>query len=110
MNRNYINNNLVENCNGIDCIKVRAAVIDEITYYRDNYLVTVSYWTLNEDDTAYVNTVRLVVSPDTVITDTFGRRKCARDLKESIVIDVDYSIYMTMSIPPQVVAYRIVIN
>lgn len=110
MYKRHINTNTIENCNGVECIKIRRASIDKIMLYRDNYFVTISYRTYDDGGMSFINIVRLVVSCTTVIIDRFGRRKCPSDLQVGMLIDVNHSVFMTMSLPPQAVAYRIVIN
>jgi len=52
----------------------------------------------------------LIVSQDTIIRDQFGQNLSLRDLRESMVIDAEFSSAMTMSIPPQARAFRIIVK
>ncbi|WP_310602198.1 hypothetical protein [Anaerosporobacter sp.] len=82
------------------------AFIERISNERDTILATVVY---RENPRSREQTVRLVVSRQTKITDMNGRRLRPSDLEVGMVIDAFISTAMTRSIPPQAEAFEIIV-
>lgn len=97
------------NMSGNTMLHITGGMIEEIGRDRNNTLVTITYTDCPScrRREQREQTVRLVVSRDTVILDEKGRRVSVRDLKVGMVINASISTAMTRSIPPQSEAYRI---
>lgn len=92
-----------------EAIRVSDARIEHITRSNSrNGLVTISY-----DDRVnrrFNELVVLVVSPQTAIQSTSGRRVDLNDLRVGMRVNAIFSSRMTRSIPPQAAAFLIVVN
>ncbi|HHT97385.1 MAG TPA: hypothetical protein GXZ90_05780 [Clostridiales bacterium] len=102
-------NNYIEPHDKKDYISIKGATIDDKMFYNGSCFILISYWTFH-DNMCINNTIRLVVNNDTIIHDEYGRRNSFCDLKINMIVDVDISVFMTMSIPPQAIAYRVIIQ
>ncbi len=91
-------------------ISVQDALIEEISIYNRTCYVTISYGVLGDFSMIHMQLVTLVVSQDTIIRNQSGQNLSARDLREGMVIDAEFSSAMTMSIPPQARAFRIIVK
>lgn len=80
--------------------------IDEISAERNNTLVTVTYMD-GPGSRRSEQTVRLLVTPRTVILNPNGSPARASALRTGMVINAVFSSAMTRSIPPQAEAYMI---
>ena len=78
-------------------------------YNRTSY-VTISYGVMGDFSMIHMQLLVLIVSQDTIIRNQFGQNMPARDLREGMVIDAEFSSAMTMSIPPQARAFRITVK
>lgn len=67
---------------------------------RNNFLITGNPRNMEDQ-------IRFVVNDRTVIRDQEGRRINLSDLSPGQMVKVEHAEFMTMSIPPQTVAYRI---
>ncbi|WP_167958091.1 hypothetical protein [Anaerosporobacter faecicola] len=102
---------------GRDTMRIRNAVIEDIQRERDVTFVTVVYRDERRDNwdgrgrdnrgQRPVETLRLVVSPQTRIFDINRREIRVGRLEEGMVIDAIISSAMTRSIPPQARAFEI---
>ena len=83
--------------------------IDEISSERENTLVTVTYRGMTGGPNSRRNeqTVRLVVSPRTIILNTNGVPVPASALNTGMIINAFISPAMTRSIPPQTTAFEV---
>lgn len=88
----------------MDEIRVRDAVIEQITRERGNTLVTIVY---GDCARCGKQRVTLIVNRSTRILDENGREIPAGDLEVGMTIDAAFSEVMTRSIPPQSQAFRI---
>ncbi len=91
-------------------IRVRDALIEEISIDRGTGRVTISYEELRDSNVIRMNVVTLIVGRQTVIRDQFGQNLSLRDLREGMTIDAVFSSAMTRSIPPQSQAFRITVK
>lgn len=78
--------------------------IENISFDNNNTLLTVTY---RERPRQQQQTVRLVVSDNTVILDERGNTLRARNLRTGMTINATISSAMTRSIPPQANAFVI---
>jgi len=87
-------------------INISNATIKELSSERDTTFVTVTYrdgpWNRGQEQT-----LRLVVSPRTIILNQNGRNVPASTLRVGMTINASFSSAMTRSIPPQAAAYLI---
>lgn len=90
-------------------INISNGRIDEISSERENTLVTVTYRGMTGGPNSRRNeqTVRLVVSPRTIILNTNGVPVPVSALNTGMIINAFISSAMTRSIPPQTNAYLI---
>lgn len=95
-------------------ISVREAIIEEIFIDRQSAFVTIAFWenqatnwNWNRNTGPTVQTVRLVVTPNTRIFDENGNSVSVRQLEEGMIVNAAFSAAMTRSIPPQAQAFRI---
>lgn len=100
-NRTRQNNNV---------IRVEDALIEEISIYNRTSYVTISYGVMGDFSMIHMQLLVLIVSQDTIIRNQFGQNMSARDLREGMIIDAEFSSAMTMSIPPQARAFRITVK
>ncbi len=91
-------------------IRVEDAFIEEISIYNRTSYVTISYGVMGDFSMIHMQLLVLIVSQDTIIRNQFGQNMPARDLREGMVIDAEFSSAMTMSIPPQARAFRITVK
>ncbi|MDF2609760.1 MAG: hypothetical protein K0R92_1234 [Lachnospiraceae bacterium] len=102
------------NCNGPSgddgSIRVQDAIIEEINFIDRIGHVTISYGIPGDFNMIHMELVTLIVSQDTVIRNESGRSLSMRDLREGMLVDVVFSSAMTMSIPPQARAFRIIVK
>ena len=92
-----------------DTFWIYDAVIEEITQQQNVFYVTVVYRDRPGRGRGRAQTVRLVVSRQTMVFDETRREIPARRLEEGMVIDALISSAMTRSIPPQATAFQIFI-
>ncbi|MBE5961640.1 MAG: hypothetical protein E7256_09715 [Lachnospiraceae bacterium] len=92
-----------------DDIWANNAVIEEINRSQGIWYVTISYQQIFGRGRRQQQTVRLVITPDTRITDENRRPLRPRELEEGMVVNALFSSAMTRSIPPQARAYRIIV-
>lgn len=81
------------------------AVVDSVFSSGRTGYVTITY----EDRGRRRQTVTLVVSQSTRITDQFGNRMSFRGLSKNMVVNARFSSIMTRSIPPQSNAFSITV-
>ncbi len=95
---------------GDTIIQVENALIEEVVANtgRTGYLL-ISFEASDENNMIYMQEVRLNVGNNTIIIDENGTSLDLYDLDEGMRIDADFSSAMTRSIPPQSIAYRIVL-
>lgn len=86
-------------------ITAENAIVDAVFSSNRNGFVTITY----EGRGRQRETVTLVVSPSTRITDQFGNRMNFRGLRKNMVVNARFSSMMTRSIPPQSNAYSITV-
>lgn len=91
-------------------IRVRGAIIEEISEVRNSGYVTISYGVMRDFNTVHMELVTLIVSNSTRIRDRSGRRMRVSNLRVGMVVDAEFSVAMTRSIPPQARAYSITIE
>lgn len=89
-------------------IHINNGRISEISREGDTTLVTVVYRERFEDRWNE-QTIRLVVSQQTIVLNENGRRVPAEELSRGMIVDATASQAMTRSIPPQSNAYVIAI-
>jgi hypothetical protein len=92
-----------------EVIFVQDALIEEIIIDNRTGFVTISYGVMGDRCMVYMQLVTLVVDRDTVIRNQFGQDLSLRDLREGMIVDVEFSSAMTRSIPPQSRAFRITV-
>lgn len=93
-----------------DTIRVQDAFIEEISIVNRTSHVTISYGVMGNFSMIHMELVTLIVSQDTIIRNQLGQNLSMRDLREGMVIDAEFSSAMTMSIPPQARAFRIIVK
>ena len=86
---------------------IQNGIIEEISHDRRNTFVTISYGILGDFNIIHVELITLIITPNTVIRNQFGRRGSVRNLRVGMRVDATFSSRMTMSIPPQATAYVI---
>src|SRR5699024_1957795 len=91
-------------------IRVRGAIIEEISQVRDTGHVTIAYGVTGDFTTVRMELVTLIVSNSTRIRDRSGRRMRVSDLRVGMTVDAEFSSAMTRSIPPQARAYSITVE
>lgn len=89
-----------------ETIRVSDAIIQLITFDRDNAFITIAYTECTNCNTPEL-IVTLVATPDTVIEDESGEPMSASDLHSGMTVSAIFSSAMTRSIPPQAVAFQI---
>lgn len=82
-------------------IRVSNAIIEDISRDGKVTYVTITYNNRGEQ------TVKLIVTRDTVIRNENGFPVAVRELQEGMIVDAVFSSAMTRSIPPQANAFRI---
>jgi hypothetical protein len=90
-------------------IRVEDATIEEISTSNQCGYVTITYGMLGELNRIHLQVVNLIVRRNTIIRDQFGRNLQFGDLREGMLVNVEFSSAMTMSIPPQSNAFRITV-
>lgn len=80
--------------------------IEAITSERNTTFVTVTY-TNRANRSRQNQSIRLVVSRNTLILDEFGNRIPASELTTGMIINAVVSSAVTRSIPPQTTAFEI---
>jgi hypothetical protein len=93
-----------------EIISAQDAHIEAITLNNRNGFVTISYGIMGKAGMIHVELVKLVVIEDTIILDVFGSPIPLRNLRIGMRVDADFSARMTRSIPPQSVAFRIIVK
>lgn len=94
--------------NGV--IRAQDAIIERI--FTNNRIdhVTISYGVRGDFNMIKMELVTLIVGPDTIIRDQFGRNLRVRDLRVGMVVNAQFSCAMTQSIPPQANAFSIIVQ
>lgn len=87
-------------------VNINNGIIDNITSDNNALLVTVSYSERPRPGREQ-QTIRLVVSDNTIILDERGNALRPRDLRTGMTINASVSSAMTRSIPPQATAFVI---
>lgn len=85
-------------------LQIVNGIIENISFDNNTTLVTVSY---RERPRQEQQTIRLVVSGNTVILDERGNTVSARNLRTGMTVNATVSSAMTRSIPPQANAFVI---
>lgn len=93
-----------------EVIRVEDAVIEEIFIDNATGYVTISNGVLDNAGMIHIDLIRLIVNRDTIIQDQFGNNLELWDLREGMRVDAEFSSVMTRSIPPQSMAYRIIVS
>lgn len=91
-------------------IRVYDSIITRIFTDGGTGYVTISYVVVGPNNMLRNNIVTLVVDPNTIILSPFGESFSFNDLRVGMIVDVDFSSKMTKSIPPQSVAFKIVVS
>ena len=90
--------------------RIRNGVIDNIQRSGPNYFVTISYRKQGDFNRTFTENLVLIVSQTTIIISLTGQRGGPGNLRVGMRVDVTFSARMTMSLPPQAVAYLIIYN
>lgn len=85
-------------------MQIANGTIENINFDNNNTLLTVNY---RERPRQELQTIRLVVSDNTIILDERGNAVSARNLRTGMTVNATFSSAMTKSIPPQVNAFVI---
>lgn len=99
----------MDGINPSDQIKVDNAIIEALSTQRRTGFVTISYQMREGGRNTRRQSVVLVTSDRTRMTDQFGNRIGFRNLRVGMVINATFSKAMTRSIPPQANAFSIII-
>jgi hypothetical protein len=91
-------------------IRVRDSTITRIFTDGGTGYVTISYVTVGLNNMPQNNRVTLVVGPNTIILSPFGENFSFNNLRVGMIVDADFSSYMTKSVPPQSRAFKIVVS
>ena len=91
-------------------IEIRNAIIQIITYNRNNANVLIAYNEPESDCPCEEKMLNLIVNRRTKILDENGDYLSVSELGRGMIVNVTASAEMTKSIPPQSVAYRIQIQ
>lgn len=91
-------------------ISVQNALIEEVYNANRTCYVTISYGVKGDFSMIHMELLTLIVSQETIIRDQFGQNLPMRSLREGMIIDAEFSSAMTMSIPPQARAFRIIVK
>lgn len=75
----------------------------------DSYIV-VSYSVPGKNNTTLIENIRLHISRNTIIINSFGQSMCACCVKPGMWVNVTFSSRMTRSIPPQANALMVVVQ
>lgn len=90
-------------------ITVENALIEEIFTRNRTGFVTISYGIMGRNRMVQKQVVTLIIGESTAIWDQFGNPTRFRNLNVGMVVNVRFSSNMTRSIPPQAMAFSIVI-
>lgn len=90
----------------MSAINISNGTIEEISSERDTTFVTVTYMD-RQNNRRTEQTVRLVVSPRTIILSANGAFVSVAALRVGMTVNASFSSAMTRSIPPQAAAYVI---
>ena len=85
-------------------MQIANGTIENINFDNNNTLLTVNY---RERHRQELQTIRLVVSDNTIILDERGNTVSARNLRTGMTVNATFSSAMTRSIPPQANAFVI---
>ncbi len=88
-------------------ILAEEAIVEEVTNVGRDTFILISYRNYNNCRRCGRNMVRLLVTPNTRIISEDGRKLCAGDIFEGMIVNAVFSERMTRSMPPQSVAYSI---
>lgn len=97
--------------NNQNVISVQDAIIERI--FVDNRrtgYVTISYKIMNQFNMVLINFVTLIVDPASIIQDQYDQSLPFWSLREGMIVNADFSPKMTRSIPPQSLAFRIIVS
>lgn len=92
-----------------DVIRTQGAIIEDISMNNRTGYVTISYGVIGAFQMIHKKVIVLLVNQNTIIKNQFNRNMLFRDLKVGMIIDAEYSRAMTRSMPPQAMAYRIMV-
>jgi hypothetical protein len=90
-------------------IQVQGAIIEDIFINNRTGNVTISYGVMGNFNMIHKELVVLIVNQDTNIRSRNGQSMTIRDLRIGMIIDATFSSAMTRSMPPQAVAYQIIV-
>lgn len=103
------NRGLLSQIGGI--MYVENAFVEEVsTLNRTHGYLIISYAVPGRNGTTSIEQLRLNVSRNTVVLNSFGVTTCLCDIRKGMWIDAVFSSAMTRSIPPQSNAYLIVMR
>lgn len=87
------------------------ALVEEVnTSNGVNGSILISYGVLVQNNMIQVEVLQLNISQDTVIINQLGEALCLCDLRPGMRIDAIFSAAMTRSIPPQSMAFQIIVK
>lgn len=92
-------------------MRIENALVEETFCFNDSsgYII-VSYSVPGENNTSFIEYIRLNFSRNTVIINSFGQNVCPCCLQKGMWVNVIFSSRMTRSIPPQSGALLIVVK
>lgn len=92
-------------------MRIDNALVEETFCFGDSsgYII-VSYAVPGENNTTFIETIRLNYNRNTVIINSFGQNVCPCCLQKGMWVNVTFSPRMTRSIPPQSNALIIVVQ
>lgn len=92
-------------------LRVNNAVVEEVFFQNraDGYLV-ISYSVPRPNQIVSIETVRLNVTPGTVIVNFLGQPMCLCNIQRGMRVNAVFSSRMTRSIPPQANAFFIMVQ
>lgn len=92
-------------------MRINNALIEEASCVNNsNGFIIISYSPPELNNTAPTQKIRLNLSDNTVIMNSFGQRLCVCCLQTGMWVNVAFSARMTRSIPPQTNAFLVVVQ
>lgn len=92
-------------------LRVDNALVEEVSCSRNQEgHILISYSAPEENGTGSVQTIRLNLTGNTIVLDSFGRTICQCCIRKGMRINAVFSAQMTRSIPPQSNAFLIAVQ
>lgn len=109
MNNLIVNNRSAPVERNSNVIRIKDGVIEDIFMHNRVGYVTVSYGIMGDFNMTHITFVTLIVNAGTRIQNEFGRNMVFSNLRVGMRINAIISSRMTMSYPPQSIAYEITV-